>query len=102
MAISFIGQINAAHGLGIPNIGAAQPGPILLNDPFIDKDGDGVVTGRFLGGLLETLALITGFSGDADDLDPNVQATRTPALERARAELTREGVIAVTASIHLR
>ena len=33
----------------------------------MDKDGDGKVTGRLDAGLLETIALFVGISGDSDD-----------------------------------
>jgi hypothetical protein len=41
----------------------------FLTDPFIDKDRDGRVTGRFGAGLLETIAIMLGISGDPDDFN---------------------------------
>jgi len=45
---------------------------IFVTDPFVDKDGDGKVTGRFGTGLLETVGPFLGISGDANDFNPDV------------------------------
>jgi hypothetical protein len=79
LANTFIEGANGAYGLGIPLLGAAQLNQIALADPFIDKDGDGRVTGRFLAGLLETLAPILGISGDANDFVPQTLTTALTA-----------------------
>jgi lysophospholipase L1-like esterase len=86
----FIQTINARYGLGIPSV-AAQFGSIFVNDPHIDKDGDGVVTGRGTAGFIETTAALAGFAGDSNDLDPGVQALRAPGVA---SSFTREDVIA--------
>ena len=67
LAEAFLLKINAELGGGFPLLNLAQLRDIFLSDPFIDKDGDGVVTGRPLAGLLETLGPTLGISGDADD-----------------------------------
>jgi GDSL-like Lipase/Acylhydrolase len=63
----FVEQFNQHYGLSIPRLHDSVVWWLFLTDPFIDKDGDGRVTGRFGAGLLETLAPFVGFSGDADD-----------------------------------
>ncbi len=66
-AMIFIDALNAHYGLAIPQLEGATLGALFLTDPFIDKDGDGKVAGRFGFGLLETLSVIMGVSGDASD-----------------------------------
>lgn len=63
----FIDALNARYNLGIPQIDALSFGGVFLNDPFIDKDGDGRVTGRLGFGLLETVAFLQGITGDSSD-----------------------------------
>ena len=79
VANTFIETANVAYGLGIPLLSAAQLNQIAFSDPFIDKDGDGRVSGRFLAGLLETLAPILGISGDANDFVPQTLTTALTA-----------------------
>lgn len=62
-ANAFIKAANQAYGLTIPQISSAQEGAIAQTDPFVDRDGNGVVAGRPNTGLLETLGPILGFSG---------------------------------------
>lgn len=69
-AFVFINALNAHYGLNIPQLDGDALFSLFLNDPFIDKDGDGRVAGRFGFGLLETLASLTGISGDANDAIP--------------------------------
>jgi len=71
LADAFIETANNAYGLGIPPLSDFQYALIGFFDPYIDKDGDGRVTGRLFNGLLETLAPIIGFSGDLNDLAPD-------------------------------
>jgi len=70
-AMVFIDTLNAHYGLGIPQIDAPLFAGLFLTDPSIDKDGDGTVAGRFGFGLLETLSLILGISGDTSDPLPD-------------------------------
>ena len=51
---------------------------IFLTDPFVDKDSDGKVTGRFGTGFLETAGPFLGISGDADDFNPGVAVMNNP------------------------
>ena len=66
-AMVFIDALNAHYGLTIPRIEGPILGALFVSDPFIDKDGDGKVTGRFGFGVLETVSLILGISGDSND-----------------------------------
>lgn len=69
----FIDQFNAHYGTNTPPIDGGTLFLLFLTDPFLDKDGDGRVTGRRGAGLLETLSAFLGFSGDSNDF-------ATPAL----------------------
>lgn len=66
----FVDAFNFRFGLSIPNVNASMLNSFFLNDPFIDKDGDGRVTGRFGAGLLETVGALIGWSGDNSDQVP--------------------------------
>lgn len=68
IANAFIDTINAYFQVGIPRISDDVLARIFLTDPFVDKDGDGKVRGRFGAGQLETAALFLGISGDLDEL----------------------------------
>ena len=70
IASVMIATINQHFGVAIPNLTLAEWTDVFLSDPFIDKDGDGLVTGRPNAGFLETLAPLLGFSGDANDQLP--------------------------------
>ena len=67
LANAFIETINAHFETHIPPISKKGLEFIFLTDPFVDKDGDGRVPGRFGAGLLETLGPLLGISGDFDD-----------------------------------
>jgi hypothetical protein len=69
-AMMFIDALNARYSLAIPQLDGGTLVALFLTDPFIDKDGDGKVAGRFGFGLLETLSLIMGISGDTSDALP--------------------------------
>jgi hypothetical protein len=69
-AMIFIDALNARYSLGIPQLDGPTLGAFFVTDPFIDKDGDSKVAGRFGFGLLETLSLIMGISGDTSDALP--------------------------------
>lgn len=75
VANTFINAINTTYGSSIPPHSLAELTTFFANDPFVDKDGDGVVTGRPGAGLLETLSAILGISGDPNDQDPTVSST---------------------------
>jgi lysophospholipase L1-like esterase len=90
VANAFIESINGYLDLPIPPIRRARLASIVRTDPFVDKDGDGVVAGRPLAGLLETLGPFLGISGDADDLDPDAMGASLRSDRRtARALLAR-------------
>jgi GDSL-like Lipase/Acylhydrolase len=66
----FIDQFNAHYNTNTPPIDNGTLFFLFLTDPFVDKDGDGRVTGRPGAGLLETLSPLLGFSGDLNDFLP--------------------------------
>lgn len=70
VANEVISVMNEHFGMSIPLISQEGLEDIFLEDPFIDKDADGVVTGRPFAGILETLAPLIGLSGDRDDWLP--------------------------------
>jgi hypothetical protein len=72
IANTFIEAINAHFRTNIPSISETVLNFIFLTDPFVDKDGDGRVPGRFGAGLLETLGPVLGISGDFNDFTPAV------------------------------
>jgi lysophospholipase L1-like esterase len=63
----FIDAANETYDLDISQINLLDVLLALYLDPNIDKDGDLQVVGRRRGGLLETLAVPLGVSGDPDD-----------------------------------
>ncbi|MFH0794647.1 MAG: hypothetical protein V2A74_11510, partial [bacterium] len=70
IANAFIDKINQRFNARLHPIDQNTLNSIFLKDPFVDKDGDGKVTGRPNIGLLETLAPIIGISGDTNDAVP--------------------------------
>lgn len=66
-AMVFIDALNQRYGLNIPPMDWPVLGALFSSDPFIDKDGDGRVLGRFGFGVLETISTILGISGDTGD-----------------------------------
>lgn len=64
IANAFIRKMDATWGMDIPPLSQGQLTSIALADPFVDFDGDLVVRGRPLRGLLETLGPALGISGD--------------------------------------
>jgi hypothetical protein len=84
VAMLFVDAFNQHYGLTIPQVN----GPILqqffVADPFIDKDGDGRVTGRFGAGLLETISPLVGWSGDVDDAIPSPTSLEVSSIDAER------------------
>jgi len=66
VAYFFIEAFNQHYGAGIPQIDGGALAWIVQNDPFVDRDGDGRVNGRFGAGLVETLFNLVGVAGDSD------------------------------------
>jgi hypothetical protein len=98
LANAFIQKLNEYYGAGIPLLSYEQLIELFISDPFIDKDSDGRVTGRFGAGLLETMSPALGLSGDENDFDPGISASQSGAgsalQERSGAGgVTREDVI---------
>lgn len=67
LANEFIKMINMHFQINIQPLSEVALTFIALTDPFVDKDGDGMATGRFGAGLLETLGPFLGISGDQND-----------------------------------
>lgn len=81
LANHFIKTINSHYDAQIPEIHPLELIYTYLADPHIDKDGDGLVVGRPLEGILETLGPALGITGDSDD--------RVANPERYSADLLR-------------
>ena len=73
----FIHALNNTYGAGIPQVDGGTLYTLANSDPFIDKDGDGRVIGRFGQGLLETIFFLLGITGDPDDGTLGVPLTGT-------------------------
>ena len=72
IANAFIRKMDATWRMDVPPLSQGQLATIASNDPFVDYDGDLVVRGRPLRGLLETLGPALGISGD-HALRPGIQ-----------------------------
>jgi phospholipase/lecithinase/hemolysin len=82
-ANEFIAAFNARYGTVIPQIDQSLLDFFALTDPFVDRDGDIKVAGRPGAGLLETVCLIFGISGDAETI-VNVHTARIDSSIGAR------------------
>lgn len=67
VANEFIKAMQDEFGTPISEIPPEVLELIALTDPHVDKDGDGQVGGRFGAGLLESVALLLGITGDSDE-----------------------------------
>jgi len=83
IAASFISTLNTRYGLSLPSLTLSEWLAVFLADPFIDKDGDGRVTGRFGAGLLETILPFLGISGDPNDFSPDAAGQSLESSEAA-------------------
>ena len=84
----FIERFNQHFGLSIPNVNIKMVSGFFMNDPFVDKDGDGRVPGRFGAGLLETVGVLVGWSGDTNDQLPSAPVSNpSAAIETMEREL---------------
>ena len=88
-AMVFIDALNQHYGLNIPPIDWPVLGALFVSDPFIDKDGDGRVSGRFGFGLLETISSFLGISGDTGDALP-AMTSGTPTPDSLAENVARE------------
>ncbi len=88
-ANAFIQVANQTYGMNIPLLTQAQLNQIAAADPFIDWNGNLIVKGRPLAGLLETLGPSFGISGDSTDAPPTAAGAKVrsarvdPALGQA-------------------
>jgi hypothetical protein len=87
IANAFIEKVNEYYQTSVPLVDTGTLEYVFLTDPFVDKDGDGIVTGRSNAGLLETIAFFVGISGDSDDFTANsLQAAMDESTERGLKE----------------
>lgn len=84
----FLAVINAFYGTSFPRIAPDEFMRTFITDPFLDKDRDGSSLGRPFTSLLETIAFVAGFTGDADDFNPSLSGAAP-----LRVELDREAVL---------
>jgi lysophospholipase L1-like esterase len=99
-AMFFIDALNQRYGTNIPQIDAATLYWLVQTDPHVDRDGDGRVTGRFGGGLLETIFSVMGITGDTNDVAPAALSaeagdlaptqTTTPRVSEAASQVLFE------------
>jgi hypothetical protein len=92
--------INGFFGTSFPEMTPNEFATAFFNEPFLDKDRDGVVVGRPFSGLLETVAFVAGFTGDADDWNAGVSSSQRDAegqrmqnTEDMRAQIDRDQLI---------
>jgi GDSL-like Lipase/Acylhydrolase len=90
----FIDQFNVHYGTNTPPIDNGTMFFLFLTDPFVDKDGDGRVTGRPGAGLLETLSVLLGFSGDLNDFGLPVLSSSAPSLQATGEQAAVNGTTA--------
>lgn len=91
VANMFIEQFNAHYRTNTPPLNGATLFLLFETDPFVDKNGDGRVTGRRGAGLVETLSAFLGFSGDPNDfaapaLPSSALALQTPGRHAVMGE----------------
>jgi lysophospholipase L1-like esterase len=88
-ANAFMQMANQTYGMNIPLLTQDQLNQIAAADPFIDWNGNLIVRGRPLAGLLETLGPSFGISGDSSDAPPTAAGAKAvgskvnPALGQA-------------------
>jgi len=87
VADQVMATVNAVWGTSIPRVSGEEFYYTLLADPHWDKDLDLRAVGRPFAGLLETLAIFTGLTGDPDDFD----ATAAPPSATGPSKLTPQG-----------
>jgi hypothetical protein len=91
----FIAAVNQAYGMGIPPLSQDQLTQIADADPFIDWDGDLVVRGRPLAGLLETLGPALGISGDLNDRPGAPRAAAVAGINPAAGQAFMQQYLAL-------
>ena len=75
IANEFITAFNTTYASNIPLIDPSLLAYLFLTDPFVDLNGNGRVRGRPFVGLLETISLLLGFSGDTETFGPSARIT---------------------------
>ena len=71
IANEVVRTLNSAYAMNVPELPQSVLEFLFLTDPSIDKDLDGRATGRLGVGLVETLLLVFGLTGDFNDFVPN-------------------------------
>jgi len=79
VANEFITTFNASYGLSIPLIDPSLLTHLFITDPFVDLNRNGRVRGRPFAGLLETVALFLGFSGDTETFPLTATSSQAPS-----------------------
>lgn len=79
IANEFIKAMNANFATSIPLLSPQVLAAVFLTDPDTDKDGDGRAVGRLGAGLLETVAYLTGITGDPSDAIPGASVASVAA-----------------------
>jgi hypothetical protein len=74
IADQMLNLINLYFGSSFPRVTLEEFVATFLNDPFLDKDQDRSVVGRPFTGFLETIGVLTGFTGDQNDFDAGVSS----------------------------
>ncbi|MBV9506383.1 MAG: hypothetical protein JO323_15400 [Acidobacteriia bacterium] len=90
----FIQAANQAFGMTIPQLSQAQLNQIANADPFIDWNGNLVVRGRPLAGLLETLGPVLGISGDLND-KPGAARAAVKGIDKAAGQAFMQQYLAL-------
>ena len=94
---AFIDKMNSHYNMNILPISQSIMEYIFVTDPFVDKDGDGKVTGRFGTGLLETVGPFLGISGDANDFNPDV-AVMNDSMRKTDPSMPSDGGLSLEVS----
>ncbi|MGQ9796292.1 GDSL-type esterase/lipase family protein [Desulfosoma sp.] len=84
-ANEFLSTLQSRYGRNVPQLSESTLNDIAARDPFVDVDGDGRVRGRPLAGMLETIALLLGISGDVEDSCASRTAQQVSDEDRQRA-----------------
>jgi len=89
LAVLFLDSLNKRYGTNFQLPGSAALNRVAANDPFVDRNGNGRVTGRPQVGLLETLGPLLGLSGDDETATGAQAASKTLDAVRFLIEYRR-------------
>jgi lysophospholipase L1-like esterase len=91
----FIQAYNQTWGSNIPLISQDALNSIAASDPFIDWDGNLIVRGRPLAGLLETLGPFVGISGDYRDHPNTARVAPSGKIDKKLGEQFMQQYLAI-------